>query len=253
MSHLPSLDELWEAAPPHPAPGVFDPAPIRHLPEPARRYLSHAIAPGTPLATAVRLRMHGEIKLRQWNPFTAEQVLRWDRGLIWKAKVRMGGHALMTIKGADRWIDGEGSMRWKLLGLVPVMSADGPEISRSALGRVQVESFMLPSMLLREDVRWSATDDEHPHATVTVGGEHAELALSIDEHGALRSIAVRRWGNPEGQAFHWVDFGGQTSEDRSFGGYTIPTRARVGWYFGSDRWESEGEFFRATIESMEHR
>jgi hypothetical protein len=30
--------------------------------------------------------------------------------------------------------------------------------------------------------------------------------------------------------------------------YTIPTRVRVGWYFGTSRFESEGEFFRATIE-----
>lgn len=253
MSHEPTLDELWNAAPPRPSDGVFDPASIATLPEPARRYLTHAIAPGTPLATAVRLRMEGEIKLRDWSPFTAEQVIRWDRGLIWKAKVRMGGHALLTVKGSDRWIDGEGSMRWKLFGLLPMMTADGPEISRSAAGRVQAESFMLPSVLLRDDVRWSAVDDEHPHARVRVGGLETELQLTIDEHGRLLSTHLQRWGNPEGGEFHFVDFGGMLSEERTFGGYTIPTRVRVGWYFGEQRWERDGEFFRATVSDVEYR
>lgn len=67
-----------------------------------RRYLAHAIAPGTPLAGAVRLRMHGEIKLRGWMPFTAEQVLHRGRGMIWRATVRRRG---LWIRGDDRLVD----------------------------------------------------------------------------------------------------------------------------------------------------
>src|SRR3569833_3060545 len=91
MHDAPSLDELWRTAPaPH---ALFDVARIAHLPLGARRYLTHAIVPGTPLANAVRLRMHGEIKLRGWYPFAAEQVIRWDRGMIWRstARVRCAG------------------------------------------------------------------------------------------------------------------------------------------------------------------
>jgi hypothetical protein len=40
------------------------------LPEPARRYVAHAVAPGAFVATAVRLSMHGEIKQKgNWYPF----------------------------------------------------------------------------------------------------------------------------------------------------------------------------------------
>ncbi|MEO6194953.1 MAG: DUF6544 family protein, partial [Thermoanaerobaculia bacterium] len=73
MNQESSLDDLWASAPP--ATGVFEPGQLAHLPEAARRYLERAIAPGTPLASAVRLRMHGEIKLKGWLPFTAEQVI----------------------------------------------------------------------------------------------------------------------------------------------------------------------------------
>ncbi len=71
MSNEPSLDELWNSAPQ--SRRAFDPTQLSTFPEAARLYLEHAIAPGTTLASAVRLRMHGEIKLRRWLPFTASR------------------------------------------------------------------------------------------------------------------------------------------------------------------------------------
>jgi hypothetical protein len=38
-------------------PGRFDPAELDGLPEPVRRHLAMAVAPGTPLATSARLAM----------------------------------------------------------------------------------------------------------------------------------------------------------------------------------------------------
>ena len=55
-------------------------------------------------------------------------------------------------------------------------------------------------------------------------------------------------GNPVGGAFHYADFGGLVEEESTFDGYTIPTRMRIGWYFGTERFEAEGEFFRVTID-----
>ena len=74
MSKIPSLDELWDSVPRNTA--IFHPDDIAALPEPVRRYLEHAIAPETPLASAVRLRMHGEFRLKtEWCPFSAEQEI----------------------------------------------------------------------------------------------------------------------------------------------------------------------------------
>jgi hypothetical protein len=60
MTATSSLDELWESPPP--AQRMFEPDQLAGHPDAAQRYLEHAIAPGTPLASAVRLRMHGEMK-----------------------------------------------------------------------------------------------------------------------------------------------------------------------------------------------
>lgn len=74
-------------------------------------------------------------------------------------------------------------MRWEPLGLIPVATAERADISRSALGRVQIEAMWLPTVLLE--------------------------------------------------------------------GITIPTQLRVGWFFGSERFETEGEFFRVTVDHGE--
>ncbi|HLW46515.1 MAG TPA: DUF6544 family protein [bacterium] len=242
------MDELWNSA----APGgrVFRPDQLPGLPEAARRYPEHAIAAGTPLASAVRLRMHGEIKLRSWAPFTAQHVTVWDRGMIWSAVVRMNG---LPVRGFDRLVGGQGAMQWRLFGMIPVAAASGPHITRSAAGRIIAESVWLPSALCAEHVAWTAEDASHAWARVTVHGETAQMGLAIDNRGGLKTCAVPRWGNPGGGPFRYVDFGAVAEDERRFGGYTVPSRLRVGWYIGTDRFEPAGEFFRVTIDDAMYR
>lgn len=248
MSKQVSLDELWKSAPA--ADQAFQPDQLTDLPDPARRYLEHAIAPGTKLASAVRLRMHGEIKLKNWQTFKAEQVICWKRGMIWQAIAWMNG---LPIRGWDRLVDGKGAMQWKLLGLFPVLTATGSDITRSGIGRMQGECVWLPSVFCDRAVKWTASDNFHAHAHLTLLDETTELIFMVSETGQLEQLSLKRWGNPEGAEHHYVDFGGYLEEEGTFSGYTIPTQLRVGWYFGSERFESEGEFFRATIDEAIYR
>jgi hypothetical protein len=84
-------------------------------------------------------------------------------------------------------------------------------------------------------------------------GNKFQLILSLVPNGRLTSIQYRRWGNPGGGAFTFEDFGGFIEDEAAFDGYTIPSRMRVGWHFGSERFESEGEFFRCTIDDAKFR
>jgi hypothetical protein len=243
-----TLDDLWNSAPA--GRRAFDPTLLPSIPHQARRYLQHAIAPGTPLAIAVRLKMHGEIKLKGWLPFHAEQVICWNRGMIWRAAVRMHG---IAIRGADTYLDGKGAMRWRLFGIVPVVNASGPDITRSAAGRVNIESMWLPSVLLNDETSWTALDNSHFHARFTAHDETAEIDYVTDEKGGLQSVNMPRWGNPGGAEFHLARFGGFVEQEVTFAGYTIPSRMRAGWHFGAERFEPEGEFFRVTIDDAVYR
>jgi hypothetical protein len=122
--------------------GTFTSEELDGLPEPARRHLTQAITPGTPLATSARLRMRGRIKIGRWLPFRARQVLDPHHGFVWAA--RTAG----MITGSDRYVDGAGGMDWKLAGLVTVLHADGPDVSRAAAGRAGAEAIWVPTALL---------------------------------------------------------------------------------------------------------
>ena len=248
MKNKISIEELWEFSPPDER--IFQPEQTLNLPAGARKYLEHAITPGTRLASAVRLRMHGEIKLKKWMPFTAEQVIRWDRGLIWNATVMS---SFVPIIGSDRIVDGEGCMQWKLFGLFPVMTASGPDIAKSCMGRMQIESVWLPSALCLPGVTWKESDPTHLQAHFSTLGESTKLNLDIGETGQLKSASLDRWGNPDGAKFQYSSFGCIVEEERSFEGRVIPSRLRAGWKFGSDKFESEGEFFRATVDSAAYK
>jgi hypothetical protein len=195
--------------------------------------------------------MHGEIKLGRWLPFSAEQVIHSEREFIWGATVRLLG--VPIVRGFDRLVDGEGAMRWKLLGVIPVVTGSGPDITRSATGREEAESLWLLLVLVRREVRWTALDSRHAAVTLSGRPDAAPVEFAIDSNGRLESVKMQRWGNPGGGAFRLVDFGGLMETEGTFGGYTIPTRVRVGWYFGSPRFESDGEFFRATIDDATYR
>ena len=84
-------------------------------------------------------------------------------------------------------------------------------------------------------------------------GEPVQLTITLAESGQARSLKLARWGNPEGGPFRYDDFGAVAEEERTFAGFTVPSRIRAGWHFGTESFEQEGEFFRATIEEAEYR
>jgi hypothetical protein len=61
------------------------------------------------------------------------------------------------------------------------------------------------------------------------------------------------WGNPEGGEFHDAPFGGVVEKEGTFAGYMIPTCVRSGWHFGTNRFEPDGEFFRAPVDDAKFR
>jgi hypothetical protein len=244
-----SLNELWESIPI--STQIFHPESLMNLPAMARLYLEHAIAPGAKLAFAARLWMQGEIQLEQkWHSFKGEEVICWQRGTIWQAKTWINS---LPVSGSDRVVDGIGHSQWKALGLAPLVDDIGFDVTRSAIGRMHGESVWLPTALCHPDVSWTVLDTTHVQANFTVLGEQVELILTIDRSGRLEQVKYLRWGNPEGAAYRYVDFGGLMSAETTFGDYTIPTGLNLGWFFNGKYFENGGEFFRCTINRVIYR
>ena len=163
------------------SPEPFDPAMVAGLPEPARRWLTHTIVPGTPLWGSVVLTMHGEIRLGSWRPFSAHQVLAPPRGFIWAATARVLG---LPVTGFDRYSSGAGQMRWRLGGVVPVMTATGPDVTRSAAGRLAGEMALVPTTF--RAATWApGADDDHTVVTWRMDDQEESAALQVGADGRL--------------------------------------------------------------------
>jgi hypothetical protein len=226
-------------------PAVFTEAELDGLPDPVRRYLRAAISPGTPLATAARLRMRGRLRLGRWLPFRATELLAPARGFRWSARVAG------VISGADRCADGTAEMDWRLFGVVPVARAVGPDLARSAAGRAAGEGCWLPTALLpRYGTQWTAIDERQIRAELAVGGIGCVVDFFLDERDRIVRTTFDRWGDPD-RTGHWgrYPFGFETTAYRSFGGLTVPAAGRAGWFPGTDRW-AEGEFFRCELTDL---
>jgi len=157
---------------------------VEDLPEPARRWLRHAIAPGTPLAAATALTMHGTILLGTWRRFTATQVLAPPDGYIWAATACFLG---LPVVGYDRMSSGTATMRWRLLDMIPVMNAEGPEIARSAAGRLAAEVVLAPTAF--RGATWTA--GSLPDTAVGlwhIGGDEQRVEVRVGVDGTVRGV-----------------------------------------------------------------
>ena len=237
------------------APARFEVEMTAALPEPARRWLTHAIAPGTPLLTSVELVTHGQIRLGAWRGFTATQRMSAARGFVWAATARMTGLPFMglPVTGFDRYTRYTGEMRWMLLGAVPVQTATGLDVTRSAAGRHAAEMLvLLPAAGLSPQVKWRSLDADRAVARIKVGSGFHEVTLTVAASGALTSMTMSRWGATTKGSFAERVFGADLGAEATFDGFTVPRAVTAGWEHGTAGWP-QGQFIRYTIDSANYR
>jgi hypothetical protein len=252
--HEREMDRLWEALRAKPGTAEFDPESIADLPEPAKRYLRHAIAPGTRLARSVVVTMQGHIGLTPGAdklPFQANQILATPNGFIWRATV---GEGTKKITGSDRYVNGEGAMLWFIGYVIPLVRASGVDVTRSAAGRAALEApLMLPSALLPDaGARWEAIDAHSARVHLQVGSEQLALLITVAPDGRLLRVDMPRWDSEgmDGKPGYVLWVGDQLTEERTFGGYTIPVRMRATKRAGTPQADA---FFEAEILSAQYQ
>lgn len=236
---------LWHTVTGEPS-DSFEPAMVSGFPEPAQRWLTHAVLPGTPLARGALLRMRGEIRLgSRWCEYTARQVLVPDAGFVWAAHARL---ARLTVTGYDAFADGAGAMHWRVLG-VPVNSASGTEVTRSAADRLATETSLLPPSVL--GAVWHRGPDQNSAVYVRrVGGRYARsrVTVHVAADGRLARVSMRRWGKPGGRRYGEYPFQVRFEGERFVGGIAVPVAYRAAWQVRPGLWN---EFFRAHLEWIE--
>ena len=225
---------------------VFTKDMVADLDEPVRRYLLHAIAPGTSLAGYVQLTMKGQFRLKpdaEWLPMRASQIISTAPGFIWQAKV---GKGLMNFSGADYYYCDRGRTKFSLWSFIPLVDAQSKDVNRSAAGRLAAEYIWLPSALLPQNgVTWKAIAENTIQASFKLNNEPIVLTLNIDAEGKLIEISLPRWSDAKEAGWRYSIFIAQVEAEQTFHGYTVPSSVSAGWLNTDRTWI----FFRSNIQT----
>src|SRR2546421_5096353 len=102
-------------------PGLITQAKVMGLPEPVQRYLNYAQVVGKDPIHTVRLTQQGFMRTQpgqKWLPLVAEQFFTTTPpAFLWHCTMRP--FPLVWVSATDRFSEGHGSMRIKLLSVIP--------------------------------------------------------------------------------------------------------------------------------------
>lgn len=240
------VEEAWAALAASDLGHVFDVATLAALPPPAQRLLGRALPDGVELSSCVELAMSGEIKLAgRWLPFTAEQILRAGTGFVWASVV---GGRLARFVGADVLAPDVARMEFRLHGRIPLVRAAGPDLRRSARGRLAAETVAwIPQALAPQSgARWRAIDDRFAVVTIDAAGTDIDVEVGVDGSGQIASLGLQRWKDSAKPPTH-APFGGSVGSTYALpNGVCIAGSGTVGWDWKTSR-QHDGEFFRYRI------
>lgn len=218
----------------------FEPTTLDALPEPARRWLRHAIPAGTLCHPAVGLELRGRIRLAGWRSFRARQVLAAPRGYLWAERTHLYG---LPVSGYDRLTDGEGEMRHTLLSRVPLVHSTGPDLTRSAAGRLAAETVLWPPAALDRAIDWQQDGPDSATMQVTVAGYVHPVSLTVARDGRLLRVTTPRWTRLRGGPFQLHEFVVEVRQEARHAGVLLPAAVVAGY-------ATETPFISQTIDCL---
>ncbi|MDF9798637.1 hypothetical protein OKW21_003900 [Catalinimonas alkaloidigena] len=191
----------------------------------------------------------GEMRMSpegKWTPFEAEQWTRTeDAGFIWLAHVKapMG----MTIAARDNYAEGKGNMHIRLLSLIPIEHANGPEIDQGAMLRYLGELVWYPTAALNDYIAWEEINATTAKARMRYGESTAEAMFFFNEQGEVIRVEADRYYHQKGGASleRWVI---QLEGVKEFDGIRVPARASIHWKL------SEGDYhwYKVEVEDIQY-
>lgn len=219
--------------------GAPVPEALDALPTPVQRYLRFAMPDGIRRIGHVRFTHGGAFRLQpggDWLPMTAREHLFAGRpGFLWNARIRMAPGLPVIVH--DHYAEGRGGVDPRLLGMVPLGQAGGPQVAQSALLRYLAEAVLIPPALLPSPwLRWEAMDAHHARAIISDAGLEVSAEFTFDDEGRVTEVFTTERYRTVGKEQVRTPFYGRLAEYRRFGALVVPTVLEAGW-------RTEGEDF----------
>jgi hypothetical protein len=203
---------------------------LAKYPAPVQKHLRYAGVVGRKLISSVRLKQTGRIRRgadQPWMDFTATQYYSIKKpGFVWSVDARMNN--LPFFIGRDKYMDGEGHMLIKALGVYPVVDATGKEMKQGTMLRYLNELMWFPLAYLEDYLKFEAIDDTSAKVTFTDKGESVEATLIFDEEGKIKDFIAMRYMDNDG-SFRFEKWTTPVESYGEFNGLRVPLSGAGVW------------------------
>lgn len=203
---------------------------LSDLPKPVRKWLEYSGVVGYEKINTVHLKQTATMRLnpeQKWLPVEADEYFTVSQpGFIWKAYIKAA--PFFHIVGRDKYFNGNGYMLIKLLSLISVADAKGPEINQGALLRFLGETVWFPPAALSDYIEWEEIDGNSAEATMKCGDVTASGVFTFNDKGEVINFTADRYYEHDGQ-YTLRPWSIDMNDYRALDGIKIPTRGEVTW------------------------
>ena len=164
----------------------------------------------------MHLKQKGSFRTKEgqkWLPLVAEQYYTVQPpAFLWHGVIKQ--NPLLSISARDRFSDGHGSLLVKLLCLVTLVDARGPEADQGELLRYLSEIVWFPTAWLADYIEWQAIDAQSARATIQHRGVTASAVLFFNGQDQLMRMIAQRYRLVNGKCVleQWETLGGEYKE-----------------------------------------
>jgi hypothetical protein len=155
----------------------------------------------------------------------------------------------IPFEGYDSYIDQKGRMKGVVAKNITLFNEVGPEMDKAALVTYLGECLFVPSVALKEFIRWEEIDDTHVKATITDYNISAEGIFTFSEKGEMLEFVTkdRAVTNSDGSKEN-VDWSGICNNYIENNGIKQPSHFEAVWHY------KDGDFvyFNCNNISMEY-
>jgi hypothetical protein len=156
------------------------------LPATVRRYLRAMGVMNRPRDWSFQAHITGRFRLRGQGTWMPAEVWQYN-STVQVARIfhmRIDFASVVPMVGRDTYLGGKGIMHGKLLGLVTVAHAVGPETDMSELVTYLNDAvLMAPSMLLGPNTSFAAVDDDSFDVTLVDAGQRVSARVFLNDDG----------------------------------------------------------------------
>ena len=213
---------------------------LSELPLPVRQWLIKSQIVGKEMIQYMTFTQTGSMRLKEdsdeWVDSLASQYINVrEPSFLWHVNVDM--MPIIDTLGRDTFIDGLGSMKISLSGLIPVVNeSDNEKINLSSMHRFLLELPFYPTAALEDYITWESIDDSSAKAIMSIYDKEVEVVFYFKENNEIDRVEALRYKDTDEDATK-KEFIGYYQGTSEVEGMIVSNKASLVWMLDDSPYE----------------